>query len=351
LRPDQFLQTIRKQPPAPAYLFLGPEAYQRRLCREALIERALPADDRADGLARVDLDETTLSSVLDDARSLSLFAANRVIWASGAEAALPRRIVEKDDGAADDGLSGYLRDPTPGTVVVFECSRYEFEGEDKQKLERVQKFFAAIPDVVEFRPFPLADARRLAQDLARDAGLRIGLAEIGLLVEALASDAGRIANEIEKLSLYAGKERKISADDIARLVPNAQDSTIFELVEFLGRRDRRRSLDSLDRLIREGEYLPLALTFLATQFRLALAAQEAGLRNSQQIQNYFTKQGIRIWRQRADQVQQTVSAFTRERLAQAIEQVHCADKALRDTRPDDRVVMEELVLSLTASGA
>ncbi len=100
--------------------------------------------------------------------------------------------------------------------------------------------------------------------------------------------------------------------------------------------------------MREGEYLPLALTFLATQFRLAMVAHEAGLRNVQQIQGYFTKQGIRMWRDRAEQVQQTVAAFPGEKLGRAIESVSWADKALRDTRPDDRVVMEELVFSLTS---
>jgi DNA polymerase-3 subunit delta len=104
----------------------------------------------------------------------------------------------------------------------------------------------------------------------------------------------------------------------------------------------------LDALIREGEYLPLALTFLATQLRLAMAAREAGLRTSQQIQAHFTKQGLRIWRDRAEQVQQTVAAFPDEKLAHAIGEVYEADKALRDARPDDRVVMEKLVFSLTS---
>jgi DNA polymerase-3 subunit delta len=92
----------------------------------------------------------------------------------------------------------------------------------------------------------------------------------------------------------------------------------------------------------------LALTFLATQFRLAMVAHEGGLRTSQQIQAHFTKLGIRVWRDRAEQIYQTVTAFSAGRLARAIEKVSSADRALRDARPDDRVVMEELVFSLTA---
>ena len=348
MSPEQFLQRIRKTALSPVYLFLGPESYQRGLCRRALIEQALPDGDVENGLMRFDLENTSLATIIDDARSLSLFATNRLIWVSSAEAALPRRIAETPDESSGAGLlADYLREPTPGTVLVFESSRYDFEGEDRAKLERVQKFYSAIPDQVEFRPYSIEAARRLVQELVRESGLQIGLAEIGLLVEALAGDAARIANEIEKLLLFAGTGRKVTADDILRLVPNAQATTIFALVAALGRGDRRRSLDSLDTLIKEGEYLPLALTFLATQFRLALAAQDAGLRTSQQIQTHFTRLGIRIWRDRAEQIYQTVSSFSRERLMQAIEKVYSADKALRDTRPDDRVVMEELVLSLT----
>lgn len=339
MTPEQFLQRIAKQGPAPAYLFIGPDAYQRAVCRKALAERT-PLD-------HFDLDETSLSVVLDDARSLSLFASDRVIWVASAEAALPRARSASTGEEDTADLAAYLRRPTPGVVLIFDCSRFEFEGEDKARIDRVRKFYADIPDQVEFKPFTPESARQLAKDLVRAAGLNIGLAELGLLVEALAGDASRIAVEIEKLALFAGREHKITAADIALLVPNARESTVFALVAALGRGDRKRSLDSLDTLLREGEYLPLALTFLATQFRLALVAQEANLRNAQQLQAYFTRQGIRMWRERAEQVWQTVSFFSRDKLQTGIEKVFWADRALRDSRPDDRVVMEELVFALT----
>lgn len=349
MSPEQFLQRIQKQPPAPAYLFVGPDPYQRGLCRKALIERALRPDEIDNGLTRLDLDEVPLAAVLDDARSLSLFAPNRVIWVSGAEVALPKRLTESaEEESPTASLSAFLRDPTPGVTVVFDCVRYDFEGEDKARIERVQKFFSAIPDQVEFRPYTPESARRLAQELIRRNGVQIGITELGVLVEALGGDAARIAQEVEKLSVYAGKNRKVTVDDIRQLVPNAQATTIFALVNALGRGDRKKSLDSLDTLIRDGEYLPLALTFLSTLFRLALVSQEAKLTNAQQIQAYFTRQGVRVWRERAEQVQQTMAAFPKEKLARAIEKVFSADCALRDARPDDRVVMEELVLSLTS---
>ena len=358
MTPDQFLLSLQKGAFAPVYLFLGPEPYQRERCRQVLLEAVLGSapEDRESGLTRVDLSEVPLAAALDDARALSLFASRRVIWIGSAEAILPRgraaAAAESDEGGEageTNQLAAYLREPTPGTVVVVESSRYGFDGEDKAKLERVQKYFAAIPAQVEFRPFSPEAVRSLAQALAKKVGLQLGLAELGMLLDATGGDASRIAMEIEKLYLFTGGARKVTADDIAALVPDAQATTIFALVAALGRSDRTRALEILDTLAREGEYMPLALTFLATQFRTALVAREAGLRNAAQIQAHFTKLGARMWPERARQIEQTVGAFSKNKLERAVGKLFEADRALRDARPDDRIVMEELILTLTAA--
>jgi len=94
--------------------------------------------------------------------------------------------------------------------------------------------------------------------------------------------------------------------------------------------------------------MPLALTFLATEFRTALAAREAGIRGAGQIQAHFMQMGGRMWPERARQIEQTMEAFSKEKLQQAVERVFEADRGLRDARPDDRILMEEMILALTA---
>ncbi|HEX4811069.1 MAG TPA: DNA polymerase III subunit delta [Bryobacteraceae bacterium] len=352
MTPDQFLARIAKQPPAPVYLFLGPEGYQRRLCKEALVNRVLPGDARTDGLTQIDLQDLSLSEVLDDARSLSLFSQERVIWVSGAENALPRRITANSDDedapekTSTSALSAYIKAPTPGTVVIFECSRYEFSGDDRAKLERVEKFFAPVPTTVEFRPFTPEASRFLAQELARQYKLQLSGAELAALLDAVAGDANRLASEMEKLSLFVEPGRKVTMDDLRALVPNASQSTIFALVNALGHRDRAGALRSLDILIREGEYLPLALTFLSTQFRLALAAKESRI-TAQQAQSFFSNLGVRIWRDRIEQVMGTASVFTAAQLSKALSLIYETDRKFRDSYKDDRTVMETLVLALT----
>jgi len=229
---------------------------------------------------------------------------------------------------------------------VFEAVRFDFEGDDKRKQERVRKFYAAITAVVELRRYAAHEARAEAEALMRKAGLRMDALALDLLVEALGADIARIAVEIEKLALFAG-DRPVTMNDIAALSPEARTVTIFALVNALGRRDRARSLETLDTLVKEGEYLPLVLAFLSTQFRMALVACESGLRAPGQIQGHFTRLGVQVWGSRADQIAQTVSRFSQAQLENAVKLISQADRRLRDARPDDRSIMEQFVVELT----
>ena len=55
-----------------------------------------------------------------------------------------------------------------------------------------------------------------------------------------------------------------------------------------------------------------------------------------------------MWPERARQIEQTVQAFPKERMERAVVKLFEADRSLRDARPDDRIVMEEMILALTA---
>jgi DNA polymerase III subunit delta len=345
----QFHSRLKKGSP-PAVLLLGPEAYQRRAIKEAML-----ATVPAEAVAQHDLAELALAEVIDDARALSLFASERLIWITNAELALPKGKAAAEDeegeagGATGSGdaavLADYMRDPTPGVTLVFEAIRFDFEGDDKRKQERVRKFYSAIPDVVELQKYSPQNAREEAEALVRKSGFRMEPAALELLVEALGADVARIAIEVEKLALFAGT-RPVGMDDVTALVPDARATTIFALVNALGRRDRAKALAVLDTLTKEGEYLPLALAFLSTQFRLALVAREAGLKSTGQVIGHFTKMGVPMWQSRADQIYQTVSKFSKPQLERAMSLIYKADKGLRDARPDDRIVMEQFILEL-----
>jgi DNA polymerase III subunit delta len=356
MTPAQYIARLKRNEVPPVILFLGQEAYERRRCRQALILATVGSDQSA--ITQHDLSQTSLTEVIDDARAMNLFVTRRLILATSAETALPRTGKGASDDDDDDGpsssgggfdsLAAYIKNPSPDVTLVFEATRFDFEGDDKKKTERVRKFFSAIPEAVEFKRHTPDEARQEAQAMLRRAQVTVLPSALEMLIESLGADVSRLFTEIEKLSLYGQTGRPINEDDIASLIPDARETTIFALVSALGRRDRTKALGILDTLCRDGEYLPLALSFLSTQFRTALIAKEANLKTSQQIQGHFSKLGIPMWGSRAEQVAQTMGKFTREQLERGMKLIFEADRALRSPRPDDRIVMESFVAALTA---
>lgn len=334
----QFLGRIKRGEIPAVILFLGQESYNRRRCREALIA-AQPGVEPE----QPDASDASLAAIVDDARAMSLFASERLIFVQSAEALMPR--VETDSDPSTDALAAYVKNPTPGVTLIFEATRWELDGEDKTKAERARKFFSAIHDVVEFPRFSSGDARIELDRIAKAAGVKLDAAASEALVEALAADVARIAVEIEKLSLYG---KPVTVENLPLLVPDARQSTIFALVNALGRRDRTGALKTLDALVRAGEYLPLALSFLATQFRMALVVKEANLRGASGVQSHFQRQGIPMWGSRAEQVAQTAAKFSKEQLERGLTLLFETDRDLRSARPDDRTVVENFVVKLCA---
>ncbi|MCC7157836.1 MAG: DNA polymerase III subunit delta [Bryobacterales bacterium] len=349
MTPEAFLGQIARQEPEPVYLFLGPDLYRRDRCRRALIERHLEEAERETGYTRHDLDEVSLAEVMDDLNSLSLFAGRRVVWAAPAEGVLPRgrgADAGEEKGGGAEALAAYVKNPSPGTILVFDSSR-DFDGEDKQRMDRIRKFFTAVPAVVEFARLDRREARVFALDQARRLGLKLAQDHVDLLVESVGADSSRIASELEKLSLFRAGGADITADDIAALVPDAREATIFNLVNAIAAGNRRQSFDLLDTLVRAGEYLPLALTFVGGLFRYALAAKSQGLKSSYDIQNFFQRQGLPMWRSRAEQIAQVASRLPAERLEKALDLAFIADRDMKSTRPDDRLIVERFLLAVT----
>src|SRR5258708_387054 len=116
MNPAQFHSRLKKGAPA-AVLLLGPEAYERRRIKEVMVAPIPP-----DAVTQHDLSEAALAEIVDDARALSLFASERLIWVTNAELALPRgkaAAAEEEDGEGGGGagsgdaapLAAYMRDP------------------------------------------------------------------------------------------------------------------------------------------------------------------------------------------------------------------------------------------------
>ncbi|MGC8838693.1 MAG: DNA polymerase III subunit delta [Anaerolineae bacterium] len=114
----------------------------------------------------------------------------------------------------------------------------------------------------------------VAQRVGRRGG-RIAPEAAEALAAFVGRDLRRLDQEIGKLVTYVGSERPITLEDVEALVPDTRERSLFEFTEAVARRDARRGMSILRRLLNEG-YPPLVLlTMVARQVRILLQVKEA----------------------------------------------------------------------------
>ena len=346
MKPKAFTKSIQDGKTESGYLFLGNETFFRDRCRQAL-KKAVIGDD-AEAFVEIDLKKESLTRLWDETRSLSLFSTARLIVGFNAEAVLPRARSAAASEAQEE-MKRYFADPTPGVVVVFECTKFDArERDDKAKADRVAKFFDAVPAAVEMDRLGADDTLRAVQALAERLGLKAESDVLAELADMLGGDLARLDSELEKLSLYAGESGVITRADVELLTPEARQGGVFELSDALARKDRSRALEIVNTLASGGAYWPMQLTLLAGLFRQALAVRELNARDSRQVVSALGRHGVRIWPSRAQQLLGVAGKFSKQELEKALTCFFEADRDLRRERPDDRFIMERLIVELTA---
>ena len=322
---------------APGYLLAGSELFLRDRVRDTLVKFFL--DGRREDVAIHDLAETSVRDALDDAASLGLFAGQRIVWARNAEALLPRRkatAADEENGAEEprtagkhssEAIAGYFKRPQSGTLVVFEATLLDLaDRDDLRKVERLEKLLP-VPSVRLDHPSPAEAARFLVEE-ARRRGFRMAADTARDLVEACASDLARASQELEKLMLYCAGRDRIAAEDVQALVPPESTFTLWEISDAIGDRDVPRALGLLGAMLRQSTPPLLVASLIAGQVRKLLKCKEGA-------KEYFHPK-----------VREQARKFSARELSGALEKLFEADVALRSSPPDDRVVLERLVVEL-----
>ena len=98
------------------------------------------------------------------------------------------------------------------------------------------------------------DAAALARQLASDRSLEFDSEAMELFALFTGGDRRVLENEVEKLDLYLGSNRRrVTPDDVRLLVPLSRAGIIFELGNAIAERHVHRSLRLLDQLLFQGE--------------------------------------------------------------------------------------------------
>jgi hypothetical protein len=97
------------------------------------------------------------------------------------------------------------------------------------------------------------EAGEIVRRKAKTRGLLFAEDALELFVLLTGGDTRQIDNELEKIDLYVGKDRRVSAEEVRTLVPLSRAGVIFELGNALAACDLDRALALVRSLLDQGE--------------------------------------------------------------------------------------------------
>ncbi len=365
---DRFLAELGSSSMRPGYVLIGDEAFLYQRCRNGVLEKLAPADQREFCLYDLDLADTTIFDILDRAQTPSLMAPFQVFFIRSLRV-LYGRGVKKEEFAA---LDAYFRRPNPQALLLFVADHLslptdlrKMDFQDKERYERIRETLGDFCGLVELARVDAGDAIRWLTEAAPARGVSITPDAARELVDALGADMMLIASDFEKLCLYtqgkqlitlagerAAASPEITLGDVETMVLAAKQRSLYELTDAISRRDRAQAVVLLHGLLNAsdgGEDSAIGhLYMLARTFRQMLIVLEKNVRDSRALWSVLW-QGFRMPPFAAeDLIRQARRYKSRTELTRALRLIARADLDLRSSPPDKRLVLERLVLALAA---
>jgi DNA polymerase III subunit delta len=201
--------------------------------------------------------------------AMSLTAARRYFLVDGVE-----RWTAKQAAAVIAALDAL----PPDLTVVFVARETSSRARAPKGL--AEAVAGAGGEVLEYAAPPARDLPGRMEAEAGRRGFRLDAAAARLLVERLGNNTLRLANELDRLALWAGPDGDVSVADLEAMVADTSEEVAWSLSDAIVARDPGAALGAAERLMVQGEAVTPLVYQAARRLRdanSALAQLEAGI--------------------------------------------------------------------------
>lgn len=143
-------------------------------------------------------------------------------------------------------------------------------GKAPAKLTKAAK--AAGGDLYEFEAPKAREMPGLLVGDAKQLGFRLQPAAARVLVDRMGANPTRLANELERLSLWVEEGGEVTVDDLDEMIADTSEAAVWSLSDALLEGDAAAALRIAERLIAQGENVTGLIYGLASRLRSACFA-------------------------------------------------------------------------------
>lgn len=348
--PEQAIQEAKSGSLRPVYLVMGEE----RLLVDQVLSALREAASKG-GIAGFNEDkfiagDASAEAVVNASRMMPMMAKRRFVLVRGLERW--EKKAEEDDGENDDApavkrsgkdggspldaLAEYAKGPADTTVMVLVATK--LHGQRRLVTGAKKGGYLVSCEAISRRALP-----GWITGVAREKGHSISPDVADLLAEIAGPELGYVADALERLSLYVGQGAPITEDAVAKVVIRVRQSTVWELIDALGKRRLDRALAALADVYdpRDGGLRLLgAVSWSVRQ----LVKFESALSTGASVQDAGQRAGVPPFK--VNEMAQTVRTVPRSTLPSWLRLLAEADLALKSSRRPAQAILETMLVEM-----
>ncbi len=349
--PDISEAELKKQLAAgifhPLYVVAGEEKYLVKQAAGRLVKRAGGQTFPEFNLNEF-RGEASIDAISDAAQALPLFAEHKCVSVADLN-------VEERDAVETGKLMELLESVPDTTSLVFWYPTLDFSEKKSAKWRNFLKKARDAGMVVFCGRRSAQDLQKLLLRQAEKAGCTLSRKNAAQILEYAGQDVTRLLQEMEKLcafalgqSLSSGPQTgspEITSQMIEDLVPKTTETTVFLMSDALVAGNYERAYSLLDSLLYQEEE-PIAIlgalsSAYVDMYRVKTALESGQPASAAKSYGDYNRKEFRL-----RNAERNARGMAPETLRKSLELLLEADMALKGSRLDGRIVLEELVAKL-----
>ncbi|MFA5689454.1 MAG: DNA polymerase III subunit delta [Kiritimatiellales bacterium] len=271
-------------------LIVGADEYLVSVNARTAVEALCPASEQVLGLETVNGDVKTiddaiaaLKTCIGAIRTAGLFGGQKTVWLCNVTI-FKDKIISKNDAVKNllNTLAGDIQKGLPdGHHLIISAPGIDRRSAFYKICEAAGK--VEVYDLPEqnYKKRPLI--RERAKKMFTDVNCRIPEDALDLFLDKVGMDTRQLAMEAEKLELYIGDRKEITAEDVQAITSSSAEAVGWDFTDALGERRLDEALRILRQLIFQNE-APVAIMF----------AVEGQFQNMMQYRAYIDQGWLKI---------------------------------------------------------
>lgn len=270
-------------------------------------------------IIKYDLEQISIKYAIEDLNTFNLFLDKKLVI-----------VYNFDLLDEDEELIKYLNNQSENILVLISYKKLD----ERKKIIKEVKKNAQVLDLnnVDLNSF----IKKSLSDY------KISNIAINTMIQYCNEDYERIKNEIEKLKMYKLEEKEILDTDIKQIVKKGFDSNIFDLINAVLKKDKKKIFSIYYELIENNEDEIKILGMLANNFRLIYKIKELLVEYSEDAAIKY----LDIHPYRFKILKEQSYNFDREDLLMILKDLSNTDIAIKSGKMDKKIAMELFLTKL-----